>query len=68
MLITRLLMVNGPLKVKELWRSYEKILKENEKNGEPEKLDYFTSLTNLKKTVKLMRVKGKLVSNGYSRK
>lgn len=63
--LTHLLMVNGPLTSKELWRLYEKKLFDEKKMGNDSDFEYWPSLTQLKRTIKLMRINGKVKSNGY---
>ena len=61
-------MVNGPLTSKEIWRLYEKRLFEDKKQGVGNENEYWPSLTQMKKTIKFMRLNGKIKSNGYNRK
>jgi len=65
LLITRILMVNGPLTNKEIWRIYERQQAEHKAKGLEEQA-YWPSLTKLKETLKFMRINEKLQSNGYS--
>jgi len=65
LLITRILMVNGPLTNKEIWRIYERQQAESKAKGLEEQA-YWSSLTKLKETLKFMRINEKLQSNGYS--
>lgn len=60
LLVTRILMVNGPLTSKEIWRIYERM------QGLEEQEKYWPSLTKLKDTLKFMKMNEKITSNGYS--
>ena len=60
LLVTRILMVNGPLTSKEIWRIYER------SQGIEGQERYWPSLTKLKDTLKFMRTNEKIASNGYS--
>ena len=63
-----MLMINGPLTNKELWRMYERKLHESKlKNLEPD-FEYWPSLTQMKRTLKFMRINEKIKSNGYNSK
>jgi hypothetical protein len=64
--ITRVLMVNGPLTSKELWRIYERTLFENKHKGISEDIEYWPSLTKMKETLKFMRTNEKIGTGGYS--
>jgi hypothetical protein len=65
LLVTRILMVNGPLTNKEIWRIYERMQAENRTKGVEEQT-YWPSLTKLKETIKFMRINEKVTTNGYS--
>lgn len=65
LLITRILMVNGPLTSKEIWRIYGRMQAEEKARGAEEQA-YWASLTKLKETIKFMRINEKVVTNGFS--
>lgn len=65
LLVTRILMVNGPLTSKEIWRIYERMQAESKSKGLEEQ-PYWPSLTKLKETIKFMRINEKITTNGFS--
>lgn len=52
---------------REIWRSYQ-ISVEEKKSKKEQFTNYFTSLSNLKRTLGFMRTNGKISSNGYDRR
>ena len=68
LLITRILMVNGPLNNKEIWRIYEKKLHDAKIKGIETEDDYWPSLTKMKETIRFMRLNQKVKTGGYTYK
>jgi hypothetical protein len=52
---------------REIWRSYQ-ITVEDFRSNKIKFTSYFSSLSNLKRTLAFMRTNGKILSNGYDRK
>ena len=66
--ITKVLMLNGPLTSKEIWRIYEKDLQNARSRHAAIDFEYWPSLNKMKDTIKFMRLNEKVKSNGYSYK
>jgi hypothetical protein len=54
--ITKILMINGSLTNKEIWRIYERKLFEAKQTGNEADIQYWPSLTKMKETIKFMRI------------
>ena len=54
--LTRILMVNGPLTSKEIWRIYQKKVHEEKLKGVEPDFEYWPSLTKMKETIRFMRI------------
>ena len=65
--VTKILMKNGALTSREIWRSYQLEIEERRKAKE-EFNPYFNSLSHLKKTLGFMRTNGKIRGSGYDKR